>query len=97
MFSRNCRIWFGSSPAVGSSMISTSGSCSSACAMPTRCRYPRDSLPIGFSVTSSSAQSSTTASTRSSSAARAIRRASPKKRSSSSGVMSGYMGPFSGR
>src|SRR5262249_27255295 len=37
MVRRTSRIWLGSSPLVGSSMISTSGSCSSTWAIPTRC------------------------------------------------------------
>jgi len=36
MVARTSRIWFGSSPLVGSSMMRTSGSCSSAWAMPQR-------------------------------------------------------------
>src|SRR3954471_1552254 len=44
--SRTSMIWAGSSPTVGSSRISTSGSLSSACANPTRCRCPLERLPI---------------------------------------------------
>ena len=58
-------IWFGSRPAVGSSMISTSGSCSSAWAMPTRCRKPFESLLIGLSITLPRAHRSMTAPIRS--------------------------------
>src|SRR6266446_6511227 len=44
--SRTSMIWAGSSPTVGSSRISTSGSLSSAWASPTRCRCPLERLPI---------------------------------------------------
>ena len=43
--SRIARICAGSSPMVGSSRISTSGSCRSTSASPTRCLYPRESSP----------------------------------------------------
>src|SRR6516164_1470790 len=39
--------WLGSSPSVGSSRISTSGSCSNACATPTRRLKPFDNVSIG--------------------------------------------------
>ena len=89
MFWRKSRIWFGSRPAVGSSMMSTSGSWSSACATPTRWRKPRESFPMGFSITSSSAERAATSLMREVSRPGGISRASPKKRSSSAGVMSG--------
>ena len=43
---RTSWIWFGSSPAVGSSRRTISGRATSASAIPTRWRYPLDSLPI---------------------------------------------------
>ena len=46
MRSRTCRIWFGSSPAVGSSKISSCGSATNASARPTRDRYPLESWPM---------------------------------------------------
>src|SRR6185312_3933499 len=39
-------IWLGSRPEVGSSRMSTSGSCTIACARPTRWRKPLDSSPM---------------------------------------------------
>ena len=88
ILSRKSLIWLGSRPAVGSSMISTSGSCNSAWASPTRCRYPLDSLPIGFSHTSLMAHWSATTVSRSSSRSPANPLISPKKPSNSAGVMS---------
>ena len=43
---RTERIWFGSSPIVGSSRMISSGSCTSASARPTRWRYPLESWPM---------------------------------------------------
>ena len=45
MSSRVSTTCMGSMPMVGSSNMSTSGSCNMACAMPVRCRYPLDSFP----------------------------------------------------
>lgn len=45
MSSRVSTTCMGSMPMVGSSNMSTSGSCKMACAMPVRCRYPLDSFP----------------------------------------------------
>ena len=46
MSCRTARIWCGSSPMVGSSRMIKSGSCTSASASPTRCRYPLESWPM---------------------------------------------------
>ena len=89
MLRRKSRIWFGSSPAVGSSMMSTSGSWRSAWASPTRWRNPRDNFPIGFSITCCRPQSAATSPMRPGSRAGGISRASPKKRRRSAGVISG--------
>src|SRR6516164_2613349 len=47
MIRRISYFWLGSSPSVGSSRITTSGSCSSACATPTRRLKPFDNVSIG--------------------------------------------------
>ena len=54
MSSRTSLRCFGSRLDVGSSRISTGGSCTSACARPTRCLKPFDSLAIRLSATSPS-------------------------------------------
>src|SRR5215510_1166549 len=57
-------ICLGSSPIVGSSRTRTSGSLTSACARPTRCRYPFESVPISRFWTSATMQRSITSATR---------------------------------
>src|SRR6266436_718625 len=56
-------IWRGSSPIVGSSRISTSGSPRSAWASPTRCLYPLESLPMSRCCMSATKQRSMTSAT----------------------------------
>ena len=48
MSDRTSNFWLGSSPSVGSSRMSTSGSCSRACARPTRRLNPLESVSIGW-------------------------------------------------
>ena len=76
--SRTSRIWFGSRPAVGSSRISTSGSCSSTWAMPTRWRKPFEACRSACRSPLPSLHRSITASIRSSICSRDSPRASPK-------------------
>ena len=63
---RTSCFWFGSSPSVGSSSTSTGGSCSSACARPTRRLKPFDRVSTGCSRTPSSVVRRIALSTRSS-------------------------------
>ena len=95
--SRVSMICLGSSPAVGSSRIRTSGLWMRAWASPTRCRYPFDSLPICFPRTSVMAHFSLTSSTRflTSPRGRPLMRATNARYSTT--VMSGYTGGLSGR
>ena len=82
-------IWFGSSPLVGSSRISTAGSCNSAWAIDTRWRNPFESFPIGLLATVASEHNSTTASMRPASVAPFKPRAGPEEFQEHRGVMSG--------
>src|SRR3984957_17146734 len=61
---RTSCFWLGSSPSVGSSSTSTGGSCSSACAKPTRRLNPLDSVSTGCSSTPRSRVRSIACSTR---------------------------------
>ena len=95
---RISRFWLGSSPAVGSSRISSEGSPSSASARPTRWRNPLERWPMIRPRTSSSAQRSLT---RSTSRRRAAPRLRPRSRARKSRYsptrISRYRGAPSGR
>lgn len=62
MISRNPSRWPGSSPTVGSSSTTTSGSCANAAANPTRCRCPPDSARTRSPARSSSRTAASAAS-----------------------------------
>ena len=94
---RTSCFWFGSSPSVGSSRISTSGSWISACARQVRWRKPFESVSMVWCSTDSREHTSTTRWTArffASPRRPRISAANPRKAVT---VMSGYEGADSGR
>jgi hypothetical protein len=94
--SRTIRIWWGSRPIVGSSMMMTGGSASTDSAMPTRWRNPFESLPMILWRTRFRSHSSRTSSILDPSLLRGTSFSLPRKYRYSLTRMSSGRGLFSG-